>query len=72
MADYFWKKRLFSKTFLASILTIARGMPKNKRKNPDKMCHLILKICPQQKRNNYGKILYILTENVKPYMQLHI
>ena len=67
MAGYF-----FSETFFVSVLTIARGMPKNKGKNPGKMCQLILKICPQQNRNNYGKILYILTENVKTYMQLQI
>ena len=32
------EKRLFSKTFFTSVLTIARKMPKTKRKNPDKMC----------------------------------
>ena len=31
------EKRLFSKTFFTSVLTIARKMPKTKRKNPDKM-----------------------------------
>ena len=46
-------------------------MPKNKGKNPDKMCQLILKKYPQQKRNNYIKI-YIFTGNVKPSIQLHI
>ena len=32
------EKRLFSKTFLTSVLTIAREMLKAKGKNPDKMC----------------------------------
>ena len=41
------KKRLFSKNF-TSVLTTAREIPKNKGKNPDKMCQLIfLKIYPQ-------------------------
>ena len=41
------KKRLFSKNF-TSVLTTAREKPKNKGKNPDKMCQLIfLKIYPQ-------------------------
>ena len=35
------KKRLFSKTFFASVLTTAKEMPKNKGKNSDKMCQLI-------------------------------
>ena len=47
-------------------------MPKTKEKSRDKMYQLILKIYPQQNRNNYVKILYIFTENVKPYIQLHI
>ena len=38
MADQFWKKRLFNKTFFASVLTIAREMSKTKGKNPNKMC----------------------------------
>ena len=37
MAGQFWKKRLFSKTFFTSVLTIAREMPKTKGKNPDKI-----------------------------------
>ena len=32
------EKRLFSKTFFTSVLTIARAMTKTKGKNPDKMC----------------------------------
>ena len=32
------KKRQFSMAFYTSILSTAREMPKNKRKNHDKMC----------------------------------
>ena len=49
-AGQFWKKKsLFSKTFLASVLTTARKMPKTKAKSPGKMCQLIFwKIYPPQ------------------------
>ena len=47
-------------------------MPKTKGENPDKMCQLILKMYPQQNKNNYAKILSMFTGNVKPYIQLHI
>ena len=46
-----WQKRLFSKTFFASVLPLTTGseMPKTKGKNPDKMCQLIFrKIYPTQ------------------------
>ena len=32
------EKRLFSKTFFTSVLTIATEIPKTKGKNPDKLC----------------------------------
>ena len=47
-------------------------MPKTKGENADKMCQLILKMYPQQNKNNYAKILSMFTGNVKPYIQLHI
>ena len=47
-------------------------MPKNKEKNPGKMCQLIfLKIYPATE-TVIQKSSYIFTGNVKPYIQLHI
>ena len=41
-------KKDYSVRHLTSVLTTARAIPKNKGKNPDKMCQLIfLKIYPQ-------------------------
>ena len=46
-AGHFWKKE-YSVRHFTSVLTIAREIPKTKRKNHDKMCQLIsLKIYPQ-------------------------
>ena len=38
IAGKFWKKRQFITVFYTSVLSTAREMPKNKRKNHDKMC----------------------------------
>ena len=56
------KKRLFSKTFFTSVLTIATEMPKTKGKTPDKMCQLILKIYPQKQKQLRKNPLYIYWE----------
>ena len=64
-AGQFWEKRLFSKTFFASVLITAREIRKTKGKNPDKICQLIFrKIYPHHNnRNNDIKILYVFTGN---------